>query len=99
GSAFRDVWGTNRQSKAPRDPPRYSNAPSAVPRVFVKISVVPESRIGMYHCRTSIVRLKKVPRTTVATTVFRLGCPEEKNMQKKNPKGINPAILMKTSRR
>lgn len=46
-----------------------------------------------------MVKLNKVPRKMVATTIFELGCPDEKNIQKKNPKGMNPTILIKTSRK
>src|SRR5215470_134905 len=41
-------------------------APNAVPKVFVRRSVMPESRVGRYDCSTSMVRLTAKPRAIVS---------------------------------
>src|SRR5207244_389676 len=41
-----------------------SRPPRPVPRVFVRISVIPESLVGRNRCKTSIVRLTTNPRMT-----------------------------------
>ena len=43
-----------------------------------------------------MVRLTANPRAIVPASAHLLSRPEEKYAQKKNPKGINPAILIPT---
>src|SRR2546423_1157671 len=70
------------------------NAPIKVPSVFVKRSVVPESRVGRYACRISMVRLTRLPRMTVASAA-RFTLRADKQAQKQKPNGMNPTMFLK----
>ena len=44
---------------------RYSHAPTAVPAVLVRMSVVPENLVGMKACMTSMNTLIHRPKSVV----------------------------------
>ena len=75
---------------------RYSSTPRPVPSVFVMISVMPESRVGRYACRTSIVRLTAAPRVMVTTAGLLICLAIVRYAQKKKPSGMKPPILIPT---
>ena len=71
---------------------KYNQAPNVAPEVLVIRSVVPDMRVGMNACNTSIVKLTQKP-ATIADSRFRLRPMTHANKAaKQNPSGTRPKI-------